>query len=553
MTDVRFDELREALSLLSHDAAASTTVCLALRWVASGAGDHGSPTALCPVAESCGRGHCEFASSSLHSRFPGPSAGAPLPETILLLSSLVSTSDPRQRRTGQFFTPIDLARVLLDRAGWRVGGPTLLDPACGAGAFLLAALRPFTESSPDARLSLIGRCVFGVEKDPVMASLTRIVLTAWVLEAVPRGPIPPGLRSTLLRQVRCGDALAPGIWNGRAFDYVVGNPPYLGTRRGRIPRSELQALKARYSTAQGQFDLYAPFVENALSRLENRGCLALVLPRPFLTNDSAAPLRRLLEKGTASCEILDLGRPFDAAVETVGFIARREDANDEAGPSGFPGLWLRPQGSIERDFVERLGLFPTLGSLSRSRRGLEMGKGSSEIRLEPPGFPLLRGCDVQRYRLSATTRFYRPSEVGYRPPEPRGETILIRRVSASLVAAMDSHEHFVLNTLYLVNPTPDVDPWLLLALVNSRPVNTWFRLAFSFEETLFPYIRLSQLRCLPCGPPKHPLSCRLGELARLRTAEASPASVLELEQSIDELAAELFELGPGEKRLARSR
>jgi len=41
-----------------------------------------------------------------------------------------------RRRRGAFFTPPDVATALV---GHGVGGGTVVDPACGAGVFLLAA------------------------------------------------------------------------------------------------------------------------------------------------------------------------------------------------------------------------------------------------------------------------------------------------------------------------------------------------------------------------------------------------------------------------------
>lgn len=541
-------QLQTELGKAPWMASAFDLVCLAHQWAA---GERGvdSPAGLCPVSGSARAAACRFAADRTRPPKPAAPKDIGLPQAILLLSSIISECSPGQRGAGQYFTPSGIVTLLLHKVGWRPGRGTLLDPACGGGAFLLPALQGFADPDARSRLAFVDRCIFGIEKDPVMASFARLVLAAWVLDGASDGA-PDDLWPILRRKVICADALQPGTLQGRMFDFVVGNPPFLGTRRGRIARADARALRGLYSTATGQFDLYAPFVENALSRLAPGGRLALVLPRPFLTNDSAAPLRRLLAERTAVQAIIDLGRPFRAAVETVGLVAQ---AGTPAGrPSTqFPGLWFRAEHSAERALVERLGLFPTLETAARSWRGLELGKRSSALHPEPPGFPLLRGCDVGRFRVARASRFYRPDPSVPASAEVPPAKILVRRVCSNLAAAMDLEGCFALNTLYLVVPNPSFDPWTLLAVINSGVTNTWFRLAFSFNETLFPYVRLSQLRRLPCCPPEHPLAGDLARLARQRSEADSARSAANLDRQLDGAVAQLFELSGDEKRLIK--
>ena len=48
-------------------------------------------------------------------------------------------------------------------------------------------------------------------------------------------------------------------FDGKRFDAVVGNPPYVRSRH--LPAERKADLRERFETVRGAFDLYVPFVE----------------------------------------------------------------------------------------------------------------------------------------------------------------------------------------------------------------------------------------------------------------------------------------------------
>lgn len=115
-----------------------------------------------------------------------------------------------QKRSGSFYTSPALARHITARAleGHRPG--PILDPACGGGAFLLAALEPIAALEPDIPPSqwLAGR-LYGLDLNPQAVILTRLALLRRLAELV--GPLDPALAIALCAQVRTGNALVGEI------------------------------------------------------------------------------------------------------------------------------------------------------------------------------------------------------------------------------------------------------------------------------------------------------------------------------------------------------
>ncbi len=261
------------------------------------------------------------------------------PETDLRPASLVGQATSEAKLRGEVYTPLDVALGMVRRMRWPQDGPRLLDPACGDGVFLEAALRRLAELDLSrSRRTEIVEHIQGWDTHPpaiagCRARLARVSAELGLDGAVPR----------LVER----DALPD---TGERFDAVLGNPPYLEAKR--MPA----ALKAHVKrccpvAATGAFDLYGAFVERAFTALEPGGELCLIIPNRFLVTAYARKLRRLL-LGEASVRVVDLStsRVFaDAAVYPVVVLARKasppayrvESWNEEAEGVELPASTLR--------------------------------------------------------------------------------------------------------------------------------------------------------------------------------------------------------------------
>lgn len=143
------------------------------------------------------------------------------------LGDLYIRAVPRRERhaRGEYFTPTWLAEHVLDRAGFDGRGETrLIDPMCGAGAFLTAAIARIRKErcGADTMAGEIVRRVHGVDISPLAVLLAR----ASYLEALIGGGIGHP-RAPIAIPVRLGDAILSGP-NGDPYDIVAGNPPWIG-------------------------------------------------------------------------------------------------------------------------------------------------------------------------------------------------------------------------------------------------------------------------------------------------------------------------------------
>ncbi len=241
---------------------------------------------------------------------------APLPGGLSLTPEILSTLYQDfldvhlapvggRRRRGSFYTPASLVERILDELP---PCPTsVLDPACGAGAFLSGMLARLIGQGIPAREALSRVC--GGELDPHAAELCRIRLALEALERI-AGPTPAdwqALMEIAARNIRTGEALLELEWEG-GFDLIVGNPPFLSAREmARAGMGEYrQRLAKRYRSARGAFDLSAVFVERAVELLQPGGRLGLVVPHKLFAAEYGVPLRELLSESCPERRVLDL-------------------------------------------------------------------------------------------------------------------------------------------------------------------------------------------------------------------------------------------------------
>jgi tRNA1(Val) A37 N6-methylase TrmN6 len=501
------------------------------------------------------------------------------PELPGMVYERARAADRSERRASAvYYTPPHLVDFTVDRALGPLlarsrGLPRVLDPACGGGAFLLAALRAIeARVGRGKRLAILRRSLHGIDVDPQAAAVCRLALSLAVPEATP---------ADLARAVTVADALAADSAPAAGFDAVVTNPPW-GQKRFRLTAEERRRYRAAFVSARGAIDPFALFVERAHALLAPGGRWGMVLPDVVLLKNHE-PLRRFLLERSALEWIAHAGRAFAGVnLDAVVMVGRAAAARPAARHRvsiwlSLPEAWRECPPPTRRQhqavfgrlaghcfnlhlepadlaLLERLGELPRLGERFEIHEGAHSGNARAKLFLpeRPPG---RKDGDVAPLVFGALDRAAGDYANLGRPEWHRRAKILVRRTGDHLVAAHDPHGFHASNNLFLVLPRAPASAAGLRAMVavlNSRLLTWCFRAMVPRVGRLFAELKIQHLAALPHPPDAMWTAgavAELDRLARRRARVAAPSSsAAELDRAIDERVEALYRLTPAERR-----
>lgn len=229
---------------------------------------------------------------------------------------------------------------------------TVVDPACGSGAFLIHALEYLLQERRRLALlreqltggaelfeqeeqirDILSQNVYGIDINPASVEIARLAL--WLHTARADRPL-----CDLNHNVRAGNSLVtsedldrwdaqlliggtemqrerinafswrqafPEVAEHDGFDCLVGNPPYVKLQNFAKVQPDIAAFLRTAtdidggvvyaSTQAGNFDLFLPFIEQGIRMLQPDGRMGLIAPSLWLLNEYGAPLRSKIHRG----------------------------------------------------------------------------------------------------------------------------------------------------------------------------------------------------------------------------------------------------------------
>ena len=262
---------------------------------------------------------------------------------------------------------------------------TILDPACGSGAFLNAALQflmaehkhldemeaKVTGSSIEFQSvenSILENNLYGVDINEESVGIAQLAL--WLRTAKPHRKL-----NSLNQNIKCGNSLIsdpaiagekafnwqeqfPQVFEKGGFDVVIGNPPYVNAIT-QLSSSEMTSQRQaiidskRYKTLYQKWDLYIPFIELGIRHLcKDGGLCSMIVPYPLNTQLYAQKSREMLLDEFSLYEVSDLKgiKIFDdAAVTSTIFFVKRKKDNLPISISKIEDGVLKPVYQKERD------------------------------------------------------------------------------------------------------------------------------------------------------------------------------------------------------------
>jgi hypothetical protein len=196
---------------------------------------------------------------------------------------------------GAIFTRREVVDFILDLVGYNPERPlheqALLEPSFGHGDFLLVAIERLIAAwrahAPAAPAAVLANCIRAVELHKASFDSTREKVIALLRQEGLQAGEAKDLATSWLVQ---GDFLLAALPS--AFEYVVGNPPYV--RQELIPDALIAEYRARYRTVFDRADIYIPFIERSLDLLTDNGSLGFICADRWMKNRYGGPLRQMV-------------------------------------------------------------------------------------------------------------------------------------------------------------------------------------------------------------------------------------------------------------------
>lgn len=242
---------------------------------------------------------------------------------IGILEEEYFTDKKRQQKT-----KLSLLQKLDDYRNW-LHQITIIDPACGSGAFLNEALNFLISEHKyidelEAKLtgssiafayhsaSILENNLFGVDLNEESVEIAKLSL--WLRTAEPNRKL-----NDLSNNIKCGNSLIddpeiagdkafnwekefPQIFAKGGFDVVIGNPPYV---RQELIKHFAKFFEKNFMSYNGKADLFVYFYEKAYQIVKGNGIVSFISSGKFFEASYGKKIIKFLVENSTLIEVID--------------------------------------------------------------------------------------------------------------------------------------------------------------------------------------------------------------------------------------------------------
>ena len=383
---------------------------------------------------------------------------------------------------------------------------TILDPACGSGAFLNAALQWLMAEHKlidemeakvagsaivfqDVENSILEHNLYGVDINEESVEIAQLAL--WLRTAKPHRKL-----NSLNENIKCGNSLIsdpaiagdkafnwqeqfPKVFEKGGFDVVIGNPPYIPTER--ITSADKSYYEEVFQSAYGRINVYPLFYERGLKLLKNNGLLGYITPYTLMKNQYYIEARRyILDNCTILCLADFSGFPVfeDATVDSIILILQKQHYK-KAVPYIFinhikdfaNGLYSIHE-AIQSDILQHSDLSFSnivssfdfkkvsvgcvkLGEIVNFKQGIITGNNKKFLTKQEGDKTkkVITGSDFNRYALTWHNDYVIYDEKELHRPRVPGifeveQKLLLRQTGAYPICMIDTNSYYTLDTVH---------------------------------------------------------------------------------------------------------
>ncbi|MBD3330191.1 N-6 DNA methylase, partial [Candidatus Peregrinibacteria bacterium] len=491
----------------------------------------------------------------------------------------------------------------------------ILDPACGSGSFLITAYDKMLEAKTKLdkqtglfdRFEILKNNIYGVDLDEQAIEIAQLNLLLRVLQQRTKLP-------TLSHNLKVGNSLVTGsvdelkkyfgetyreqrpfnyseefkeVFDENGFDVVIGNPPWVSLK-GKHKSLDFSEEELKYFYEKLNANTYAPnlyemFIWRGLSLLKEGGYFSFIVPDRLCANRQFIKLREhILKNYTLKSLWFNVDFPGIIADTVIFVIQNKKPRANKIKVVEYPNSKFEkiPQSLYlsQTDFsffyvpeiilaiFEKIKSNPKVATLDQFVKTTSgCGAKSSllhESKESEAEIKVMKGANICRYGNKGYFWFeFKDENLSGRTRDEKKlsvqNKILLRKTGIDLIATFNDSGIYPEQSLYFAYDSDKETLLYLLAILNSRLMNTYYHHFAITNRDSTPQLKNVDLDKFPIIKPTDKQKIEITKLAQLmldlqeealKTTENTDkhnrlkTEIEKLDEKIDRAIYKLYEL-----------